>query len=91
MNKVSKNLISWIETTIEKICQDKGCGRICVTWHIKDGKLDGTEKRFIQTEKESNMQTKQRVYEDKNCLYHPDRRICDYSSWNDTVYNRINS
>ena len=53
--KLDKNIIDWIEDTISKICRERGYGHVCVTWHVKGGKIDGTEKRFIQTEKDEDL------------------------------------
>ena len=50
--KLSAEVIQWIERALDGICQPCGYGKIVVTWHIKDGKLDGVEKNITQTEKE---------------------------------------
>ena len=43
--------IAWIEQKIDEVINDKGYGHVNVIWHIKDGKIDGIEKRTIQTKK----------------------------------------
>jgi hypothetical protein len=53
---IDPKLITWIESTLDRICAEKGYGHIHVIWHVKDGKVDGTEKRFIQTDKEQGLQ-----------------------------------
>ena len=47
--KLDQDLIDWIETTNEKICQEKGFGHVHVIWHLKNGKIDGVEKQIVQT------------------------------------------
>lgn len=49
--KIQSAIIEWVEHKISEICLESGFGHVVVIWHIKNGKLDGTEKRSIQTEK----------------------------------------
>ena len=49
--KLDPETITWIEQKTDEISQQHGYGDVMVTWHIRKGKLEWTEKSTIQTER----------------------------------------
>ncbi len=49
--KLDQETIEWVDKALAGLCHDCGYGKVVVTWHIKEGKVDGVEKHVVQTEK----------------------------------------
>jgi hypothetical protein len=50
--KIDNKLVAWIETTLDRLCAE-GFGDICLTWHVRNGKVEWISKKVEQTEKDT--------------------------------------
>ena len=49
--KLDQTVISWVENAITELLQGTGHGNVGVIFHIRDGKIEWTEKIKRETEK----------------------------------------
>jgi len=49
--KLDQTVISWIENAIAELLQGTGHGNVGLIFHIRDGKIEWTEKIKRETEK----------------------------------------
>ena len=49
--KLTVELIEWIKSKVEEISQNHGWGYVSVTLFVKNGVLDGMERKAVQTDK----------------------------------------